>query len=249
MSVSSTHQRATPQPGLSVPAVVGHQNVRCTAGRDHYVTRRGADCAVGWFPNLTRVRMPRSPFNHHRFTRPDGCPLTVQQKLLRFSAGLLAIVSAASCAPPPGMSSPADRPARTVTSSDSKRPTTGGDGGQPVPPTRLRGAALSWIGARRDLMDAFQWNFDERTFELVSKGPALPIDLVQLLTGRKTPRRRIVGEWHTSDGRQLEMTVQPPSADQTERRVILTIETAGVLRANLGDGRQYNILRRQPVPR
>ena len=98
-------------------------------------------------------------------------------------------------------------------------------------------------------MDAFQWNFDERTFELVSKGPALPIDLVQLLTGRKTPRRRIVGEWHTSDGRQLEMTVQPPSADQTERRVILTIETAGVLRANLGDGRQYNILRRQPVPR
>jgi hypothetical protein len=114
-----------------------------------------------------------------------------------------------------------------------------------VSATRLRGATLSWIGNRRNSSAAFRWHFEDSTFALLSDGPTLPADLIQLLTGTKAPRQRIDGEWQTTDGRHLKLKSTPASGEQSALQVTLTIETAGLLRVNLGDGRQYNLLRRK----
>ena len=165
--------------------------------------------------------------------------------LLRFSLALLLTAAFCGCqrTEPPRTSNPDDTtPSASI---QSKQLTTGGGSGKPVPAIRLQGATLRWIGNRRDKPNAFQWNFDVRTFSLLAEGSALPNDLVQLFTGSSTPRQRIDGEWHTTDGRQLELKYLPSTDDPTARHVQLTIETAGLLRVNLGDGRQYNLQRRQ----
>ena len=121
----------------------------------------------------------------------------------------------------------------------------GGPSGTPVPATRLRGATLSWIGNRQNSSAAFRWHFEDSTFAVLSDGPTLPADLIQLLTGTKAPRQRIDGAWHTPAGRHLKLKSTPASGEQSALQVTLTIETAGLLRVNLGDGRQYNLLRRK----
>ena len=125
----------------------------------------------------------------------------------------------------------------------------GGPSGTPVPATRLRGATLSWIGNRQNSPDALRWNFADSTFVLLTDGPTLPSDLIQLLTGTRAPRRRIDGEWQTTDGRHLKLKFTPATGGRSTLQVTLTIATAGILRVNLGDGRQYNLRKTKPNPR
>lgn len=133
----------------------------------------------------------------------------------------------------------------TSATTQSKHVPPGGPSGTPVPGTRLRGATLSWIGNRQNSLNPFRWNFEDSTFALLADGPTLPADLIQLLTGQSAPRKRIDGEWQTTDGRHLKLKSTPATDDQSALQVTLTIETAGPLRVNLGDGRQYNLLRRK----
>lgn len=140
--------------------------------------------------------------------------------------------------------STATGPATSATT-QSKHVPPGGPSGTPVPGTRLRGATLSWIGNRQNSLNPFRWNFEDSTFALLADGPTLPADLIQLLTGQSAPRKRIDGEWQTTDGRHLKLKSTPATDDQSALQVTLTIETAGPLRVNLGDGRQYNLLRRK----
>ncbi|MEE3368706.1 MAG: hypothetical protein VX346_05110 [Planctomycetota bacterium] len=130
-----------------------------------------------------------------------------------------------------------------------KRVPLGGPSGTPVPATRLRGATLSWIGNRQNSPDAFRWNFADGTFALRADGQTLPADLIQLLTKTSAPRQQIDGEWQTTDGRHLKLKSTPATTDQSAVQVTLTIETAGLLRINLGDGRQYNLRKTKPNPR
>ena len=140
--------------------------------------------------------------------------------------------------------STATGPATSATT-QSKHVPPGGPSGTPVAATRLRGATLSWIGNRQHSDAAFRWHFEDRTFALLADGPTLPADLIQLLTGTSAPRQRIDGEWQTTDGRHLKLKSTPATGDQSALQVTLTIETAGLLRVNVGDGRQYNLVRRK----
>ena len=133
----------------------------------------------------------------------------------------------------------------TSATTQSKHVPPGGPSGTPVPGTRLRGATLRWIGNRQNSLNPFRWNFEDSTFALLADGTTLPADLIQLLTGQSAPRKRIDGEWQTTDGRHLKLKSTPATDDQSALQVTLTIETAGPLRVNLGDGRQYNLLRRK----
>ena len=133
----------------------------------------------------------------------------------------------------------------TSATTQSKHGPTGGPSGTPVVATRLRGATLSWIGNRKNSAAAFRWHFEDRTFALLADGPTLPADLIQLLTGTSGPRQRIDGEWQTTDGRHLKLKSTPATDNQNALQVTLSIETAGLLRVNMGDGRQYNLLRQK----
>jgi hypothetical protein len=133
----------------------------------------------------------------------------------------------------------------TSATTQSKHVPPGGPSGTPVPATRLRGATLSWISNRQNSAAAFRWNFADSTFALQADGPTLPADLIQRLTGKSAPRQRIDGEWQITDDRHLKLKSTPATGDQNALQVTLTIETAGPLRVNLGDGRQYNLLGRK----
>ncbi len=117
-------------------------------------------------------------------------------------------------------------------------PAIGGPDGDPVSADRLRGARLSYI--KRGLV----WTFDAETVTIVADPGPLPQDLVERLLGKAAAVTRITAKWRC-DGRTLELTDLASGEIASPGPVKLAIATAGPIRVNLGDGRQYNVFEKK----
>jgi RNA polymerase sigma factor (sigma-70 family) len=142
-------------------------------------------------------------------------------------------------------SNPAQPPAKERTPPGGDRPAPGGDG------------VIARERFSRAYVDAIKgshaWCFKGKRFILAGGDEDIPADLVRALLGPDRKASRIVGEWDLDrDGSHLLLTSVSAGGKPGVKEVKLGISPAGLLRVNLENGGQYNVMAfeaRLPTPK
>jgi uncharacterized protein (TIGR03067 family) len=134
-----------------------------------------------------------------------------------------------------------------ATSAELLQPTGGKPnvppGGEaPVTQARLSRACLDAING------SHSWFFRGKHFVLTGK-QELPTPLVEAMVGPGRAASRIEGQWSLDDRGSLVLTGISADGKQVTKEARLKIEPAGLLRANIEKGAQYNIFSFEPTLR
>ncbi len=112
----------------------------------------------------------------------------------------------------------------------------------PVTTQRLRDARLEYHRSDPRLI----WEFRQESFLLTIGGKTVPHDLIEKLTGQRTPVGRIAGTWKLNEQEGiLKLSLQRVDRKAVSGESQLPISPRGLIRVQLGDF-QYNVSASDP---